>query len=311
MMRIICVTVLVLLAGTPFSAQKGRRVAITIDDLPATRPQDIEQTERLTRDLVGALVRHKVPAIGFVNEQKLEANGRTDPRRVALLQRWIDAGLELGNHTYSHPDLHKIPIEEFERNVVAGEKVTRELLRKAGKEIRYFRHPFLHTGRDRETRDRLHQFLHARGYRVAPVSIDNNEYIFAAAYDRATEAERPKIAASYLEYMERVVAFYEQQSVAIVGREIAQTLLIHANTLNAATFDDLAEMLRRRGYAFISLDEALKDAAYQSPDSYFGPAGITWLHRWAMTAGMPSSTFKGEPTVPEWIERAAKILGAP
>ena len=311
MTRIVCVVLVALSASMPFSAQKGRRVAITIDDLPTTRTHDIEQTERVTRDLVAALVRHKVPAIGFVNEAKLQANGALDPRRVALLQRWIDAGLDLGNHTYSHPDLHTTPIEEFERNVVAGEKVTRELLRKAGKEIRYFRHPFLHTGRDRETRDRLQQFLHARGYRVAPVSIDNGEYIFAAAYDRAREEDRPKIAAAYLDYMERVVAFYEQQSVAIVGREIAQTLLIHANTLNAATFDELAGMLRRRGYAFVSLDEALNDPAYQSADSYFGPGGITWLHRWAMTAGMPSSTFKGEPAVPDWVERAAKIPGAP
>lgn len=310
-MQIICVIVLALLASTPSAAQKGRRVAITIDDLPATRPQDIAQTERLTRDLVGALVRHKVPAIGFVNEQKLEANGALDSRRVALLQRWIDAGLELGNHTYSHPDLHNTPIEEFERNVVAGEKVTRELLQKVGKELRYFRHPFLHTGRDRETRDRLQQFLHGRGYRIAPVSIDNNEYIFAAAYDRAAEGDRQKIAAAYLDYMERVVAFYEQQSVAIVGREIAHTLLIHANTLNAAMFDDLAGMLRKRGYTFVSLDEALKDPAYRSADGYFGPGGITWLHRWAITAGMPSATFKGEPAVPDWVERAAKILGAP
>ena len=64
--------------------------------------------------------------------------------------------------------------------------------------------------------------------------------------------------------MEAVVAYYEQQSVAIVGREIAQTLLLHASALNAATFDALAAKLEARGYRFVSLGEALKDPAYGS-----------------------------------------------
>lgn len=295
----------------PQPAAPGRRIAVTIDDLPTVSAlgPGIEHSERLTRDLLAALRRHKVPAIGFVNEGKLNANGALDPARVALLQHWIDAGLELGNHTYAHTDLHTAPIEEFERGVVAGEQVTKALLRKAGRPVRYFRHPYLHSGRDRDTRERLEKFLAARGYRVAPVTIDNGDYIFASAYVRVAEADRPKVLAEYLDYMEGVVAFYEQQSVAIVGREIAHTLLIHANALNAAAFDDLAGRLKKRGYQFITLDEALEDPVYQSPDDYFGPAGISWLHRWAMTAGKPSSIFKGEPAVPEWINQAAARRG--
>ena len=48
-----------------------------------------------------------------------------------------------------------------------------------------------------------------------------------------------------------------------------------ANALNADYFDKLAQMIEKRGYKFISLDEALKDKAYTSPDAYAGPAGIT------------------------------------
>jgi hypothetical protein len=142
------------------------------------------------------------------------------------------------------------------------------------------------------------------------VTIDNSDYTFAAAFDRAQGRGdndlRARIAAEYLAYMERVVAFYEQQSQAIIGREIAQTLLLHANALNAATFDDLARMLVRRGYRFVTLDDALRDSAYASPDEYFGPAGMTWLHRWAITAGKPNTIFAGEPPVPDWIARAAR-----
>ena len=238
------------------------------------------------------------------------ADAFLEPRRVALLQQWIDAGLDLGNHTYSHRDLHTTPLPEFEQEVLNGEKVIRELLRRAGKDLKYFRHPFLHTGRDAQTRAQFESFLRKHGYRVAPVTIDNYDYIFAAAFDRArARGDQPasqKIAAAYLEYMEAVTAFYEQQATAILGREIPQALLLHANALNAATFDQLAQMLLNRGYQFISLEEALREAAYESVDSYYGPAGITWLHRWAISAGKPNSIFVGEPIVPKWIEEAAR-----
>ncbi len=299
------------LLGKPHgSSDAARRIAITIDDLPTVSVASggIDEARRTTRALLAALQRHRVPAIGFVNEQKLQPDGRLDPRRVGLLQQWIDAGLELGNHTFSHPDLHRVPLDAFQRDVVKGEPVTKELLRRDGKELKYFRHPFLHTGRSGETRQALESFLRGRGYVVAPVTVDNYDYQFAAAYDRAGEDDvvRQDVVRSYLEYMESVVAYYEQQSVAIVGREIAQTLLLHANALNGATFDRLASMLSARGYQFISLEDALKDPAYRSADTYDGPAGITWLHRWALTQGKTGAFFAGEPPVPGWIERAGR-----
>ena len=93
---------------------------------------------------------------------------------------------------------------------------------------------------------------------------------------------------------------------AIVGREVRQTLLIHASALNAAMLDRLASMFRARGYRFISLERALEDPAYRHRDGYYGPAGITWLHRWAITDGKPGTIFAGEPSVPAWIEQAAR-----
>jgi peptidoglycan/xylan/chitin deacetylase (PgdA/CDA1 family) len=291
-------------------ATAERTNAITIDDLPTASVlgEDIERAERTTRGLLGALRRVQVPAIGFVNERKLQPSGKVDPRRVALLQQWIDAGFDLGNHTFSHPDLHRVDVAAFEQDVVKGDVVTRRLLAQAGREPRYFRHPFLHTGRSREVRDRTHALLARRGYMVAPVTVDNYDYVFAAAYDRALasddDALATRITTAYLDYMTAVVGYYEEQSVAIVGRPMSHTLLLHANTLNAATIERLVERLRSRGYRFVSLDEALQDPAYKSKDEYFGQAGITWLHRWALTAGR-KGIFAGEPAVPEWITKAA------
>lgn len=299
-------------------APPARSVAVTFDDLPVVSVLPISPAGRdsLTTRLLGAIQGHRVPAIGFVNENKLvDSTGALDPARVALLERWLEQGLELGNHTWSHPDLHWVALTDFEAEILRGESVTRRLLAERGKAPRFFRHPFLHTGRSVAVRDSLNHFLGAHGYRVAPVTIDNSDYIFAAAYDRALAAgDRPlatRIRATYLDYMDSVTAFYEGQAVAIVGREIPQILLLHANRLNADAFDGVARMYQRRGYRFIPLDQALEDPAYDSPDRYAGPAGITWLHRWAITDGVSPAVFRGEPEVPDWIAARARPGPAP
>ena len=281
-----------------------REVCVTIDDLPwvSAVPRDAAEVERLTTELLAGLTAHRIPAIGFVNEGKLERSGAVDRERVQLLQQWLDAGLELGNHTYSHRDFHATPLEAFQQDIIRGETVTTSLL---GKRPRYFRHPMLHTGRTIEDKRRLESFVAGRGYRIAPVTIDNYDYVFAAAYDRATKSDRARVLDTYLVYMTAIVAYYEQQSQLIVGREIRQTLLLHANMLNAHAIDRLARMFEGRGYTFISLDRALDDPAYRSANTYVGAAGMTWLHRWALTQGR-RGIFAGEPAVPDWIEKAAK-----
>jgi peptidoglycan/xylan/chitin deacetylase (PgdA/CDA1 family) len=288
-----------------------REIAVTFDDLPLVtgRPTSIEEQERIMTSLVGVLSRRRIAAIGFVNEDKLQENGRPDPRRVGLLRQWTRAGLELGNHTYSHLDLHRVSAEQFRDDILRGEAVTRNLLGETGKKPRFFRHPFLHTGRDTITRRDIASFLDDHGYRVAPVTIDNYDYVFARAYDKAIAARdtslQRRVRDEYLGYMDRILMYYEKQSIALLGRNIPHVLLLHANTLNARSFDMLAGAYEKRGYRFVALDYALQDPAYAMADMYVGDAGITWLHRWAMTQGRRGAVFAGEPEVPKWIERAA------
>ena len=106
--------------------------------------------------------------------------------------------------------------------------------------------------------------------------------------------------------MESKVEFFERNSRDLFGREIPEVLLVHANMLNAERFGDLAAMFERRGYRFITLDRALEDEAYRSPDTFVGTGGITWIHRWALTRGMPRTFYAGEPDVPKFVADAAK-----
>jgi peptidoglycan/xylan/chitin deacetylase (PgdA/CDA1 family) len=300
----VCAAVVALAAAQP----PAREVAITFDDLPVAGvlPRDLASSRALTAKLLAAMASHHIPAVGFVNEGKLAGTSA----RIELLRMWLDAGLELGNHTYSHLDLNSTPLAQFEDDVLKGEVVTRSLLQERGLAPRFFRHPFLHTGRSLDVRRQLEAFLGTQGYRVAPVTIDNDEYIFAEAYDRSAACgDRDvmrRVAAAYVPYMEAKFAFFERNSMELFGREVRQILLVHANALNADELDGLARMMERRRYRFIPLERALEDPAFQSPDNYVGSGGITWLHRWALTRGVPADFFKGEPDVPAFVTDAAR-----
>lgn len=284
------------------SAQKtGREVAVTFDDLPASYGDgDLLRLTAITKRLLDSIKRNNVPAIGFVNEAKLHRPNQIK-ERTALLQRWLDAGLDLGNHTYSHIAIDQVPLSAYQEDVIRGETVIRSLLAEKGRKLKYFRHTQLRTGPTPEYKKGLEQFLASRGYTIAPVTIDNNDFMFAAVYGeakmRGDTATMKRVADAYVPYMESVFEFFEKLSVDFLGYEVKQTLLLHANDLNADHFDDLVKMMRKRGYSFITLDEALKDKAYQLPDA-LDKKGLSWIHRWMKAKGME---IRPEPSEPKHV----------
>ena len=295
-------------AATSDGAQ--RRVAVTFDDLPGVSfpSRDPAALRDHTRKLLSAFREAKVPVVGFVNEGQLFVEGETPAlaeQRIDLLRQWVDGGYELGNHTYSHRDLNTEPLDWFEQDVVRGEPVTRRLLAEKKRSLRYFRHPFLHVGLELEKRRAFEAFLAGRGYQVAPVTIDNDEYIYASAYAdalrRGHAAMATRLGDDYLRYMESVFAFIEGVSRGLLGREIPQVLLLHASALNADRFPPLAAMMKGRGYRFVTLEEALRDEAYRRPDTYVGQWGLSWLHHWEITEGRKRSPSSD---VPDWVMKA-------
>ena len=262
-MKYLCLLLFVVIAS-PVWAQT---IAVTIDDLPVvTTQRSIEARRDITKRLLGHIKKAKVPAVGFVNENKLYRNEQRAEDEVALLKIWLDAGLELGNHTYSHRSLNRIPVEEYKADLLKGETITKELLRSKGRGMRYFRHPFLQTGRSMEIKSDFRAFLKEHRYTIAPITFDNGDYIFARAYDNARDkGDRDlmrRVGEAYVPYMEAKLAYWEQQSQKLFGRNMSHTLLIHANSINAEYFDDLAAMMKKRGYKFVTLEDALSEVAH-------------------------------------------------
>jgi len=302
------VWLLVLLLLVPCAAMAQppaeHAVAITFDDLPfaSVAAEDNASLVGMTSRLLQHLKTGQVPAVGFVNEAKHCREGKLDPARVELLRSWLKAGFELGNHTASHPSLNRVPLDAFEADLLQGETVTRPLMQSEGRTLRWFRHPFLHLGTTPEVRNAFQDFLAAHSYTVAPVTVNNSEWVFAVAYARAqaqgdTDTAQ-RIGAAYAPYMDAVFARAEQQALDLFGRPIPHVLVLHANALNADYFDTLAAVLRQRGYRFIELADALKDSAYASSIGYSGFNGESWLELWSRQAGMRPSQ---QPPIPGFV----------
>lgn len=291
-------------------APPAKEIAVTFDDLPAVSVArgDPASLATFTDRLLGNFTASKVPVVGFVNEGKLTVAGEGlegQSARISLLAKWLAAGFELGNHTYSHRSLNDLPIEEFRADVVRGEPVTSTLLGATGRRLRYFRHPFLQVGLDLQKREAFEAWLLKRGYSVAPVTIDNDDYIFAAVYAAALRSAdaglAKRTAEAYLTYMDAVFTFNEGLSHSLFGRPIRHVLLLHANELNADHSGRLFARIKGRGYEFVPLARAIEDPAYASPDRYVGRWGISWMHHWEQTMGRPRT---GSPDPPAWVSEA-------
>jgi hypothetical protein len=126
--------------------------------------------------------------------------------------------------------------------------------------------------------------------------------MYAGPYEdakkRGDTALQEQLAKSYLEYSNAVFEYSEKLSKQIVGYEPNQVLLLHANQLEADHIGDLIELMRKRGYRFVTLEEATSDPAYSLPDTYVGDDGTGWLDHWAITQGKPP---QGAPVFPQWV----------
>jgi hypothetical protein len=114
---------------------------------------------------------------------------------------------------------------------------------------------------------------------------------------RKDRAEAARIRQIYLDYTAKVVPWYREAGLEVVGRRPAFVFLLHATRLNADSVDQIAEILRRNGLTPVTLERAMSDPAYEITDTYAGPNGDQWLTRWAraLNKPMPWASYPAPP----------------
>jgi peptidoglycan/xylan/chitin deacetylase (PgdA/CDA1 family) len=257
-------------AATLARGQEPKQMAITLDDLPFAYGRhltDAEQREAVTR-VLAMLDRQRVTATVFVIGRSV-----TDANR-GLVDAFARAGHVVGSHSFSHPDLGAVSAEDYILDIQKGEEAIKPWL----KGVQYFRYPFLRQGNTVEKRDAVLSWMASRGIVVAPVTIDNDDYVFNQRLVDAKAAGRAiDVRDAYLDHMVEAAANYDAKARAKVGRPVRQVLLLHMNYLNSLYLDDLLQRFRNAGWSFITFEEALKDDVYRLKYDYVGVQGAGHL----------------------------------
>ena len=293
--------------GTRGVPAQARTVALTFDDIPLGQGQPGTRCNRdalvaVSGAITAALVELRAPSAAFITT----GNVCDSLRPVVLgeiINLWERAGAVIGNHGHRHLSLSRVPLVEYTADLLLADS----LISRSSPGYRaskYLRHPFLHVGADTATASGLQRWLDQRLITVAPVTIDNSEWVYARAYTlalgRNDSAMLRRLVPAYLEHIDQAFAFAESMSVRVVGEAVPQVLLLHANELNRDHIREVLRVIQRRGYRFIPLPEALAHPAFGKRSYYYGPWGISWLLRWS-----PDSTVwrMDLPPVPDWVER--------
>lgn len=225
--------------------------------------------------------------------------------RANLVRMWRDAGFEIGIGRYKHIWFTETPDEDYIANAEKNEKIVKEILAEKNLTLKYFSYPFLNTGRTVEDQTRYESWLDSRGLTSVKYTINNQEWMYSFAYDAARNDndtnKMQEVRAEFLDYMTKIFDHYEAYSAEMFGRDISQTMVLTPSRLVADAADELFGMIENRGYQFVSMDEALKDEAYQMPEAHVeNENGISWFERWQMAQG---KKLRDEPKVSESVEQ--------
>ena len=242
----------------------AQEVALTFDDLPAHGPLPPGMTRLdVAKSIIATLKAASAPQVyGFINAVKLEQV----PQDRAVLEEWRAAGFLLGNHTYSHMSLTDNTVEAFEKDIAANEPALRSLM--VNEDWHWFRYPFLWEGETLDKRDAVRTYLKDRGYRVAQVTLDFEDYAWNAPYARCVANHDQKsiawLQSSYLNTAQQYIELHQKLAQMLFGRDIKHVMLLHLGGFQTVMLPQLIDLLRQKGFRFVTLEQAETDPAYQS-----------------------------------------------
>lgn len=249
-------------------------VALTLDDAPITHyftyPDSSLRRETVEK-LIAAIHKHNAPTTIFAIGRESEL-----PEQKVLLQRWVKAGVEFGNHTHNHQSFNEHTTESWRREVQQTQDILKPL-----SQIKYFRFPFLQEGETVEREQEGRALLAQIGLQNAPITIGIDDWAFNEKYMEAELkqdwATRYEVGQAYMSDVKKRIAFWDSVAVTLEKRNIKHVIMFHANRINRDYLDQILAYLKNEEYGFISLEEAYQDPIYQQKDLWATKAGVSFL----------------------------------
>ena len=241
------------------SAAQAQSVAITIDDGPNTDNTPRMSAQERNQALLDALAKHRVQAALFVTS----GFGANTQQGLPLLRAWSKAGHAIGNHTVTHPDLEKVPLADYQRQVMECDRL---ISTQPGYQ-KWLRFTYLREGNTPEKIDGMRKFLREHDYRNAHVSLDTSDWRLNEKLEQVLKkdpnADVSAIRTAYLAHIKQRALAYRELSQQLQGRDISQVMLLHHNLINALWLDDALTQFEQMGWKIISPAQAFADPVYK------------------------------------------------
>jgi peptidoglycan/xylan/chitin deacetylase (PgdA/CDA1 family) len=269
-------------------AARAQRLALSFDD--GYDPDRLSDARSLNHQLLKALKDNQIKSILFATGSRVDSQ-----EGMNLVGQWLELGHQVGNHSYSHLNLHEeqVSLDRYLSDIERNE----EVLARLPSWTRRYRFPYLKEGHTEARRDGVRQWLSAHGYGPGAVSIDASDWYYdqrLRAWMALHPGESPQaFRQPYILHLLDRAGYYAELARKTAGREIDHVLLLHTNTINAMFLDDVIAALRDAGWTFISPEQAYADPVYQeAPDTL--PAGESIVWSLARKQGLPGLRYPAE-----------------
>ena len=295
---------LVVSFSSPALAGEPIPMAITIDDIPAAGDSHPQTSwKESAKVAIETLKKHKAGGVyGFTNGILAE----NMQERIDIMKMWRDAGFLFGNHTYSHKDLTAVTPEAFIADIEKNESVLIDYAASI-EELKWLRYPFLHEGNTTEKRYAIRSYLNRRGYKIAPVTVDFEDWAWGSPYVRCSkkgdQARIKELEDSFLKHAQARLRYSIDLAGYIYGsqRVIKHVLLLHLSHFTSRMLDRLLLLYEKEmGVKWIGFKEAMTEPIYKEDTAFVHTDGQTFLQQGLASRKLK---FKGEIHTPRaWLD---------
>ena len=195
-----------------------KKVALTFDD----GPDDI-----FTPQILDVLKEKNVKATFFVIGKRAEGYPK-------VMRRIVDESHLVGNHTWSHPNIMKISLEDAKQEVLKTEKLLKSYCDDSADRIKIFRSPYGSIDPERV------EFISNIGYKIIAWNVDSLDWKGLSAEEVKTNVLENVTEGSII----------LQHSAGGEGEDLSGSV---------EALPEIIDVLKKEGFEFVTIDEILKD----------------------------------------------------
>lgn len=198
--------------------KEEKKIALTFDD----GPDDL-----YTPQILDVLKDKKVKATFFVIGKRVEGYPK-------VMKRMVEEGHLIGNHTWSHPEIMKLPLEKAKEEILKTEEVLKPYYKDKKGDIMIFRSPYGSIDPEKV------EFIADMGYKIISWNVDSLDWKGLSADEVKTNILENVINGSII----------LQHSAGGIGEDLSGTV---------KALPEIIDVLKEDGFEFVTIDELLKD----------------------------------------------------